>query len=892
VVTGQAGIGKSSLIRQWMASEHLTGFSVLRAACDASETDLPFGVISQLATWVSSDDMAPTFLGSNIPPATAPFQAGAELLRLLNELQAKGPVAVVVDDLQWADRASLQSLGFVLRRLQADAVMTVLICRTGEGAGHGAITEDEARRLASGQEDTTIISLCGLDTAEVGEMARQAVGQGVSTATIKRLQQHTEGHPLYVQTVMRQTSPAHIRGQQMPLPVPTSLAGAVRQQLLTMPAETRALVEAAAVLDSREPLVLVGQVATINNPANALEPALTAGLLRWWPNELSTPVAVTHPLQRHAILSTMSPRRLRQLHAAAAPLVSPTASWAHRVAAVDGPDAALAHELAQAAGDQLTAGQIERAATYLLWAADVCDTRKEREHHLLTAALQLMAVDQFTRVQQILPEIQSCTSSPMRDVVLGGYAATRGNIAEAEDRLTRALQATRTQLGLEQTTAMAGAWLGRLYAMQGKGLQIIEVSQAMPSAETLDPRLAWHAKVTLATGRALSQGPRAGAQEFADLPKAEYVTSAHADLLTYRGAFRCWSGDLSAALEDLTTTLRFGREATRPILAELLYPSLSLTQYSLGAWDDAAISAENGLAIAATEDKPWAVPIGRAIAAHVPAGRGEWDRAEELLAQAESTARLMPAAALPQVAIGKATLAQAQNDPHRMLDALKLLEEATGSGQITTTQLWWRPLHTEALIGAGHLDEATTALERLQQFANTAPCLHIAAALLSGRLTEASTGDAQKALSAYKHGLDLPETANDIPLHRGMLEHAYGQTLAAKGQPQQATVWLQRARERFLALGARPFLDRCESDLATASPATVRSNRNRLFDLTGREREIAHLVGRGLTNKEIAAELFISAKTVEYHLGNIYSRLNLIGRRQLRREIQTQTISA
>jgi DNA-binding CsgD family transcriptional regulator len=196
-------------------------------------------------------------------------------------------------------------------------------------------------------------------------------------------------------------------------------------------------------------------------------------------------------------------------------------------------------------------------------------------------------------------------------------------------------------------------------------------------------------------------------------------------------------------------------------------------------------------------------------------------------------------------------------------------------------QPWWIPLHVEALIGTGQLSAAKETLSRLVRLTRDVPCLRTAEIWLTGAVA-AAEGDIEKARRQFEGGLALPHAPDDPPLHRALLEQAYGRTLE---DPQQQDIWLNRARNRFSSMEALPFVRRCDEDL-TASHESRAFGRSDSYQLTKRERDIAHLIGRGYTNKEIATELFISTKTVEYHLGNIYARLNLTSRRQLRDRVQ------
>jgi DNA-binding CsgD family transcriptional regulator len=841
---------------------------------------MPFALVSQLTSQVPPAHIADFPLLSTVPPTqTPPFQVGAQLLGLLGKLQATGPVAIVVDDVQWADQTSVQALGFVLRRLRADAVLAVLVLRSAEtGEPRDATTEAVVRRLIDSGERMLWLSLAGLETSEVAELARQTLGKALGPRAVADLCQQTEGNPLYLQTLMRELPLEEWAGGM--LQAPASLTAAVGRALKGLPEDGRRLVEAAAILGRRVPLPLAAQVGGVADPAQALEAALEAGLLRWWPAESSTPVVAAVP-----------PRRLRALHAAAAPLVDRMASWGHRVGAAEGPDDHLAKELDLAAAEMAADGHAERAATLLMLSSQVSGTRAEKERRLLTAAAHLMMGDKHTQVQQMLHEVQECASCPLRSMVLGAYATSRGALDEAQALLTEALQPDGEPPAPAPVAAMTSVWLGRLYTMRADGEAIVAVSRGMLESTPVDGPTAQFARVNLAVGRAFVEGPRAGVRELSGLPPAADVLPDQAIALSYRGILHTWSGALIAATEDLTTVLRLGQDTGCAMLAEFVYPTLTVAQYSLGAWNDASISADKGLLVLSTEDKPWAYPVGYAVASCVPSGRGEWDRSEELLAKAEEWAELVgPGLSSPVIASCRAILCQAAGDHAGMLTALRsVLESQTAAGAVNLTQLWWRPLQVEALIETGHLVQARKALADLELFAEQATCLRLAVAWLSGRHAE-QRGEQETALSLYQQGMDLPPTSDDLPFHKASLEHAYGRALGTAGQQRSAIATLQKAQERFTLLGATPFLERSQADLLRLGPTGTRTHRSGMEELTEREREIAHLVGRGMTNKEIAGELFISPKTVEYHLGHVYARLGLTSRRQLRDHIQQQTL--
>jgi DNA-binding CsgD family transcriptional regulator len=196
----------------------------------------------------------------------------------------------------------------------------------------------------------------------------------------------------------------------------------------------------------------------------------------------------------------------------------------------------------------------------------------------------------------------------------------------------------------------------------------------------------------------------------------------------------------------------------------------------------------------------------------------------------------------------------------------------------------WRPLLAEGLVGSGQAEQAAVVLARLRADRGQVAYLQSALAWLDGWLTELQ-GSPEEAQRIYQRGEDTASTQS--PLYAARLLLAHGRLLRRTGQRRLAVERLRRANELCLVLRAAPFVAQTEEELAACHlPADPAKKQQPVLELTSRETEVAHLVGKGLSNPEIAAELFISRKAVEYHLGNIYAKFGLHGRQQLRRFVE------
>ena len=231
--------------------------------------------------------------------------------------------------------------------------------------------------------------------------------------------------------------------------------------------------------------------------------------------------------------------------------------------------------------------------------------------------------------------------------------------------------------------------------------------------------------------------------------------------------------------------------------------------------------------------------------------------------------------------MARALVCQACGDYLGMADALGPWQgEAALESRSRVYAMLWRPLLAEGLIGSGQAGPAAAVVARMRAGNSGVSYLQPALAWLEGWLAERQ-GRPGDALRIYQHGEDTASTQS--PVHTSRLLLAHGRLLRLTGNRKDAVQRLRRASDLYLALRAAPFIARTEQELAACHlPADLASKQPALA-LTSRETEVAHLVGKGLSNPEIAAELFISRKAVEYHLGNIYAKCGLRGRQELRR---------
>jgi DNA-binding CsgD family transcriptional regulator len=871
-IEGDAGVGKTTLVRHCLAQA--PELRVLSARCGQGETDLDFGVVDQLFRTAGNAFQSVLSAGGNGLPVSS-FAVGARLLEVVGEQLTSGSLGIVVDDLQWADRKSVEALTFMLRRLSVDPVVAVMIHR-----GPADRLDEAAQRLLTSVENRVRIPLGGLGPEDVASLAATLRPGSLDDKAIEWLYGRTGGHALYLRTLLSEGFELDPGAAGLSA-LPRSLAAAIGEHLGTLPPDTRDILEMLAVLNIRVPIAQLGEAAQAGSPSAAIESAVASGLVDWSPDEPTCPVEIRHPLVRDAIYAGITPTRRRVLHAHAASVVGESASWEHRVAALDRPDEGLAAQLEQLADEEAASGRLALAATHLQWASDISPARTDRERRLLTAALHLTLAEE-SRSMAMREAVEAAAPSPLRSCVLGTITFSSGRLAEAERLFSQALADTQDDPDDQPLAALLANRLSGTYTLIGDGQKVQEFGRQALGTGYLDAAMASQTRTLIAVGASQMAGPRAALAELEHLdPDPARVGPVDVDGLTFRGCFQLLAGDLGGAMTDLAASIRLARRGATMTLGLRAYFYLALAQYLAGAWDDVLLAAEQGFSAAAIHSRRYELPLLHLAAACVPAGRGAAEEAERHTAQAEEAAASLDyGQERLYAAMARALICQASGDYLGMTDALgPWQDDAVLDGRSRLYAILWRPLLAEGLIGSGQLAGAAAVVDLMRSQGSQVSYLQPGLAWLEGWLAE-QRDRPEDAREIYQRGEDIPGTRS--PVYTARLLLAHGRLLRRTGNRKEAVVRLRRANDVYLALRAAPFITRTEEELAACHLPANPVNKHSVLALTSRETEVAHLVGKGLSNPEIAAELFISRKAVEYHLGNIYAKCGLRGRQQLR----------
>ncbi len=880
VVQGDAGIGKSSLVLEFLGRQ--PGLPAVVASGEQDETVMPFGVVQQLSAEVAataSPAQDLELLSGGPGPSADPLAVGVEVRALIFALQHEQAVAVVVvEDLQWADLPSARALLFAVRRLGGDRVLVVFTGRPGAAAqlGEGWV------RFVGGDRRASVLTLGGLDAGELGQLCGRLGRTGLSDRAVGRLADHTGGNPLLARALLEELSDEELKAQGEFLRAPRSLASLILPRLAALSRSARELVIAAAVLGDRAALADAAQLAGTAKPVAALEKAERAGLLSGRDTPSGRMVAFPHLLMRRAIYCDLGAEQRRQLHLRAAAITSGQQALAHRVAGADGQDMALADELCAAAAAAAAAGDPLLSARYLQQSAAVTEPGPERDERVLSAFELLVRASDLAAASVIAPLIEQLPAGARRDTALGQFALLAARPDDAEALLRSAWDAHDRDRERD-TGGEAALGLGMLRKMSGAHAEAaLWLDRALGSGTGDEP---WYDAarcirsftfvVDGAVGRALAI--------LGDLPaRPELVPAARTDALAFRGMARLWTADLPGAVGDLGLAVDRIRAGVQLRFPGRALAFLAEAEFRLGRWDDARDHAGLAVSLACDADQAYDLVVVHSAAVPVAACRGDWDAADEHAQAAERAAHTFGGFAAVLAASARGILGLARDDPEEVLHGTAVALGAPQVDRFDSAGFWWRPAQAWALIRTGHLSSAERILAIMESRAarRGEPAAQAQTAWLRGSLAMAH-GDldqADRVLGAARRAAVI----RSLPFHRGLLGLQHGRCLSLleRGTAQAAADAMLSARDAFGALGAAPFLRASQTELArTGVPPQARRSGGPRF--TAQELRVARLVASGLSNREVAAQLFLSPKTVEYHLANAFTKLGVRSRHQL-----------
>jgi DNA-binding CsgD family transcriptional regulator len=875
VLRGEAGFGKTALLEY--LSERAAGCRLARAAGVESEMELAFAGLQQLCAPMldrleqlpgpQRDALGTAFgLRTGEPPDR--FLVGLAVLSLLAEVaEEEPPLVCLVDDAQWLDRVSAQTLAFVARRLLAERVGLVFAVRAASDEHELAGLPEQ---VVGGLSDGDARALLDSATGRLDERVRD------------RIVAETRGNPLALLELPRGLTPAELAGG-FARPDASPLASQIEQsflrQLQPLPVETRLLLLTAAAEPVGDVTLLWRAVERLGIGADAAAPAEAAGLI-----EFGARVRFRHPLVRSAAYRAGGVGDLQEVHRALADVTDPDLdpdrrAW-HRAHAAVGPDEEIAAELERSAGRAQARGGLAAAAAFLERAAMLTTEPAHRAQRALTAA---QAKHQAGAPDAALELLATAKAGPLDELsrarveLLGAqiaFAVRRGR--DAPPLLLKAAQHLEPlDLRLARDTYLdafaAATFAGRLASGGG----MLEVAQgALAAPPSLQPPLAAD---LLLDGLALrtTQSHAAGAPVLRQalnafcserLPNDEAIRWFW--LACHVAATDLWDDEIWDALS--ARQVQLARDAgALTVLPIALATRIAL--HLIAGELAAAASLVEELAAILEATGSYLAPYGALLLA---AWCGHEDGASELIEASMSGV----------VARGEGLgLSDIEWASAMLYNGLGRYEDARAAAQQVREYphdplfSWVLPEFIEAAARSGRAEGADDALKRLAEStraSGTDWALGIEAR------SRALLSDGEAAEYLYREAIQrLGRTRIRFELARAHL--LYGEWLRRERRRMDAREQLRRAHEMLSDMGAEAFAERARRELA-ATGETVRKRSVETRDqLTAQEAQIARLARDGLSNPEIGARLFISPRTVEYHLHKVFTKLRIGSRIQL-----------
>ncbi|MFB4317735.1 AAA family ATPase [Actinomadura sp. 21ATH] len=876
VMHGAPGVGKSALLGY--AEGAAAGMRVLRAVGVESEMELPYATLHQLcAPLLDRLEHLPapqraaleTVFGLRAQAPPERFLVGLAVLSLLSDASEQRPLLCVVDDAQWVDHASLQVLGFVARRLLAESVLLLFGTRERSQA------------------------LLGLPELEITGLSDADAHTLLDSVTFGRLDQHvrarivteTRGNPLALLELPRGLTVTQLAGGFGLLRADT-LPSRIEESFLTriagLPEQARLLLLIAAAEPVGDPALVWGAAGRFGvTPAEAL----VDGTREWL--TLDTNVTFRHPLVRSAVYRSAAKEERRAVHLALAEVTDPRnepdrRAW-HLAAAAAAPDESVATELERSADRAQARGGLAAAAAFRQrCAALTVDASRRAERALAAADATLQAGDLETarRYTEVADRTARDEFQRVRAQLLRSHITFAAGLNQEAPPLllaaARRLEPFDMDLARE-TYLIAWGTAGLIAAHSDSLMAISKAMRALPP-----PAGTPHALDLVLEGYALLVTESRAAA----VPVLQRAVAALADLPVREVLKWGWVANaVSAAVwDDRAMRVIVGR-VVEGVRAAGALTELPFCLTSLGiavSWTGDFTAADAIVAEIEDVSAATGVPIAPHVELRLSALRGRAAEAEALIAatieEAGAGGQLMG------VTVAQWAAAVLYNGLGRYEQALAAAQVCTRMAELWVS-VWALPELVEAAVRAGDDAAARAALDDLADAAESAGTDWALGVLARSR---ALLSDGTAARELHREAIErLSRTELRPEVARAHL--LYGEWLRRDRQRAQAREHLRTAHDLFLSIGMEAFAERAQRELlATGENVRARTARPQSGEeLTPQERQIALLVSDGLSNPEVGSRLFLSPRTVEWHLRNIFAKLSISSRVQLRDVVAT-----
>ena len=881
VLVGEPGVGKSALLRD-LTDQQPGGdgnLRVLRTAGVESESPLPYAALHRLLRPVTDYDRLPApqaralrvAFGLEDGTAVEPFLVGVATLSVLTDAaEPDQPLLVVVDDAHWLDTASADALLFAARQLAADPVAMVFAARTGDPAG---------REFAP--PGLPVLQVTGLDDAAARQLLDERGGDPLANEVAQRLVADTGGNPLALLELPTGLSAAQLHGEE-PLPQQLTLTAGVERAFLDrcrrLPPQVQTLLLVAAA-DA------TGRVATVREAAAALGVDQVA----WTDAERSTLLSITgdtvtvrHPLVRSAVYQAATSFERRQVHGALADAVAPhdpdRATW-HRAAAADGPDPVVADALHDvAARAEQRGGHLAAADAFERCAALTVDER-DRATRLYAAARTAWAAGQAARARTLAASARELSADPLEradiDRLRARIEANVGSAVDAHRIFTNAARTVAdhdTGRALEMACAAA---LNRTYgADSGATLGQDLLPHLLTPTRADGPRTTC-LRLLLATLTASGDKDWTRA-----IPALERALEAgrqveDLDVMGNLGNTALHLGHDEGARFYYAAMMSTAREAGAGMVVLYALERLMFAQLPAGPWSAVRGTIDEALTLARSVGQPPLTAAPLACLTLLAALSGSDDFHHHLTALDDIAARhplgIMTGPTHDVTRWAKGARAAAQGDAAAALHHLSGMRVPALHRLAAIDRI-------EAAVRAGDTTQAAAWVDELATFATGTQHPWALGAVDLGRALTAT--DPAEAAAAFERAVDLYRDAGR-PYDLARTQLAYGEFLRRTNRRVDARTHLRAALETFTDLGATPLAERAAGELRASGETARKRDPSTLLDLTPMELKVAQLVSTGLSNKDVAAQCWVSPRTVAFHLRNVFTKAGVSSRTEL-----------
>lgn len=869
VIRGIAGSGKSTLLADIIAST--SDMRVLRTQGVESESPLAFAALQRLLWPLRKHlDELPkpqaAALGAALGESEGEgdrFLAFLGVLSLLSDAAEEQPVLVCVDDAQWLDEASAAALLFVARRLQAERVALLFTVRDGE-----ASTLD--------MSDLPTMVLTGLAAEDAATLLAQATGTDtIDHAVRDMLVAATAGNPLALVELAAALTPGQLTGADA-LPAELPLTGGVerafgdRYRRLSDHAQQLLLVAAAD--DSGRIAVIRAAAARLGADESALDEVERSGLLRV-DGDAAT---LYHPLVRSAVYRSATSALRRAAHQALADALDETGdrerrAW-HRAAAAEGPDESIAADLDDVAMAAAARGGPEAAAAAWSRAGELTAAQVRRAERYGAAALAAFAAAQTTRARSLAEAALRDTSDPLLRADMDRLRArVEWNTGSPRVGHRILLQGAADVVDADESRARAMTMLANAL--------ISFVGGEAEDPAGLTPRFSDADLATDETSRCYAR-LTAGfvhmrRQEYADAAAqfraafADCQPGSNTDLRSNLGIAAAHLGDDDVVLEQHGWIVEHARAHGALVLVVYALPRRAFAEVATGDWAATAAGAAEALDLATGAGQPALTLFPRGWLALIAAFRGDEAEAAKHLAALDANPTAGIAAALVGDLAHWARAVMADTPAGALHD----LEEMSNGVALRLAAVD----RIETAVRADRRDLAAAWTDDIENFGMA---VNAEWALAVGAYGRALMSDGEEADTHFKNAIAYADNARHR-FERARIHLAYGEHLRRSRRRVDARAHLRIALDVFEELGAQAFATRATQELRASGETARRREVASADELTPQERQVAGLVRQGLSNRDAAAQLFLSPRTVDFHLRNVFNKLGVTSRAEL-----------